>query len=163
MRIVLTILSLLLFVSCSDSTRFALLDSRKTGISFKNIIVETDSFNVMKYEYIYNGAGTGIGDLNNDGLPDIVFAGNQVKPGVYLNEGKLRFRDITTSLGEIPEQWYSSVSLADVNCDGWLDIFMTSTHEYSPEKSKDRLWINNGVRNAQYSGIYRNGGEIRNS
>ncbi|HEX2969012.1 MAG TPA: VCBS repeat-containing protein [Bacteroidales bacterium] len=150
MRILLSILTLSLLVSCSESTRFTVIDSQTTGIKFRNDIVETDSLNVMQYEYIYNGAGTGAGDLNNDGLTDIVFAGNQVKPAVYINEGNFKFKDITKNLGVIPDQWYSSVSLADVNCDGRLDIFMASTSDGDSIKSKDRLWINNGSDEGKY-------------
>jgi len=92
------------------------LNSDDTGIKFSNTIVETDSFNVMKYEYIYNGAGTGIGDLNNDGMQDIVFAGNQVSPRIYLNEGNFKFHDITGNFeGLTNNQWYSSVTIVDIN------------------------------------------------
>jgi hypothetical protein len=66
-------------ISCTQSPRFHLLSSRKTGVDFNNTIVETDSFHIMSYEYIYNGAGVGIGDLNNDGLQDL-FCREQVSP-----------------------------------------------------------------------------------
>lgn len=135
---------LALFVSCTENTMFTLLPSDRTGITFINKLTETDSLNVMSYEYIYNGGGTGVGDLNNDGLTDVVFAGNQVPPRVYLNQGNFSFRDITQNLGRIPDQWYSSVSIADVNGDGWLDIYITSTANDDPSKCKNRLWINNG-------------------
>lgn len=148
MRKALLLLPLVIICSCSSSPRFKLMDSRRTGITFNNKLTESDSLNVVKYEYIYNGAGTGVGDLNNDGLTDIVFAGNQVKPRVYLNEGNFRFRDITKNLGNIPDQWYSSVTLADINSDGWLDIYITSTANDSA-KCKNRLWINNGAKNGQ--------------
>ncbi len=87
----------ILLYSCSKPTKFELLKSGSTGINFKNTVTETDSFNLMKYEYIYNGAGVGIADLNNDGLPDIIFAGNQVSPRVYLNMGNFKFKDITAN------------------------------------------------------------------
>ncbi|MBK7133963.1 MAG: VCBS repeat-containing protein [Bacteroidales bacterium] len=136
--------------SCSKSPRFELLDSGYTGIEFNNSITESDSFNVMKYEYIYNGAGTGIGDLNNDGLQDIVFAGNQVSPRVYLNEGNLKFRDITGNLeGLSNNQWYSSITIVDINSDGLLDIYMTSTANPDPAKRKNRLWVNMGLKDGK--------------
>ena len=82
-----------LLLSCSKPTRFRLISSGHSGIDFKNQLFESDSFNVITYEYIYNGGGVGIGDLNNDGLPDIVFGANMVSPRAYLNEGNFRFRD----------------------------------------------------------------------
>jgi hypothetical protein len=108
------------------------------------VINDTDSLNIMNYEYIYNGAGTGVADLNNDGLQDIVFAGNQVSPRVYLNKGNFTFEDITQNLRGLQNQWYSSVTMADVNSDGWVDIYLTSTTYNNPEKRKNKLWINNG-------------------
>jgi len=134
------------FISCSKSPRFQLLDSKHTGVDFTNTIVETDSFHVMSYEYIYNGAGVGIGDLNNDGLQDIIFAGNQVSPRIYLNLGDFRFRDITPmAQGLTNDQWYSSVTLVDINSDGWLDFYLTSTANEDPGKCKNRLWVNQGI------------------
>ena len=146
----LLLLLVCLLISCSNSQKFKLLSSRYTGIDFKNTIVETDSFHIMSYEYIYNGAGVGIGDLNNDGLPDIIFAGNQVSPRVYLNNGNLRFRDITTNFeGLTNDQWYSGVAIVDINSDGWLDVYITSTALNDPQKCKNRLWINNGILNGR--------------
>ena len=78
-------------VSCADSTRFELLDSSYTGVTFVNEVVETDSLHVLNFEYIYNGAGVGIVDLNNDGRQDLIFTGNQVASRVYLNKGDFRF------------------------------------------------------------------------
>lgn len=135
-------------MSCSHPTKFQLLTSKQTGIDFSNTITETDSFNVMKYEYIYNGAGVGVADLNNDGLQDLIFAGNQVSPRIYLNLGHFKFKDITANFpGLSNNQWYSSVSIVDINNDGWPDIYLTSTTNRDPEKRKNRLWINNGSKN----------------
>src|SRR4030065_191233 len=106
MRKVILFLCTGLFIACGRSPRFQLMSSGETGIDFNNTITETDSFHVMSYEYIYNGAGVGIGDLNNDGLQDIVFAGNQVSPKVYLNQGNFRFRDITAGFAGLNNnQW----------------------------------------------------------
>ena len=135
------------FISCKDATKFRLIDSSKTGIDFRNTITETDSFNVITYEYIYNGAGVGAGDLNNDGLADLVFAGNQVSPRVYLNEGNFKFRDITSNFeGLTNNQWYGSVTLVDINSDRWLDVYLTSTTNPDSGKCKNRLWICQGTR-----------------
>jgi hypothetical protein len=148
MRKFLLLLYTGLFISCSESPRFQLLSSRHTGIDFKNTIVETDSFNIMTYEYIYNGAGVGIGDLNNDGLQDIIFAGNQVSTRVYLNLGNFKFKDITSNFtGLTNDQWYSGVTVVDINSDGWPDVYLTSTADKNPQKCKNRLWVNNGTKN----------------
>ncbi len=136
----------LVFISCKKQTRFRLQDPGKTGIEFGNYLTESDSFNVITYEYIYNGAGVGAGDLNNDGLPDLVFSGNQVSPRVYLNEGNFRFRDITSNFeGLTNDQWYGGVSLADVNGDRWLDVYFTSTTDPDSAKCKNKLWVCQGT------------------
>lgn len=135
-------------VSCSESPKFQLLTSKQTGITFNNTITESDSFNIMKYEYIYNGAGVGVADLNNDGLQDLIFAGNQVSTKVYLNMGKFVFRDITANFkGLTNDQWYSGVSIVDINNDGRPDVYLTSTENKDPVKRKNRLWVNNGSEN----------------
>jgi hypothetical protein len=148
MKILLILLSILSLFSCSRSPRFRLLNARLTGINFENRITETDSLNAENYEYIYNGAGVGIADLNNDGLPDIIFAGNQVSARIYLNLGKFKFRDITKNFAGLSnKQWYNGVAVTDINSDGWPDIYLTSTANNDPEKCKNRLWVNNGVQN----------------
>ena len=99
----------------------------------------------MKYEYIYNGAGVGIADLNNDGLQDIIFAGNQVSPRAYLNLGNFKFKDITSNFaGLTNDQWYSGVTIVDINSDGWPDVYMTATENADPQKRRNKLWLNNG-------------------
>lgn len=148
MRKVFILICPLLLLACSKPTKFKLLSTAETGVNFNNLIVESDSFNILKYEYIYNGAGVGVGDLNNDGLQDLIFAGNQVSTRVYLNEGNFKFRDITANFeGLSNDQWYSGVSVVDINSDGWPDVYITSTENKDSEKRKNRLWINNGAKN----------------
>jgi len=147
MKKILFLLISILFISCSESPKFTLLTSSQTGVDFRNDITETDSFNVMTYEYIYNGAGLGIGDLNNDGLQDIIFAGNHVSPRVYLNLGNFKFRDITADFkGMTSDQWYSGVTIVDINSDGLTDVYLTSTADKDSQKCRNRLWINNGIK-----------------
>ncbi|MFN8241284.1 MAG: VCBS repeat-containing protein [Bacteroidales bacterium] len=146
MKKILVPLAAILLVACSESPKFKLMDSSKTGIDFQNTITETDSFHIMSYEYIYNGAGVGVGDLNNDGLQDLVFAGNQVNSRVYLNLGNFRFRDITANFeGLTNKQWFSGVTVADFNNDGLPDIYLTATASNNPAKCRNRLWINQGI------------------
>jgi enediyne biosynthesis protein E4 len=148
MRNLFLLLLSVFLVSCSERTRFELSDPAQTGIDFQNTITQSDSFNILTYEYIFNGAGVGAGDFNNDGLSDLVFAGNQVSSRIYLNLGNFKFKDITTNFrGLTNNQWFSGVALADVNNDGWLDVYLTSTENSIREKCKNRLWINNGAVN----------------
>jgi hypothetical protein len=102
----------------------------------------------MKYEYIYNGAGVGIGDLNGDGLQDIIFAGNQVSSRIYLNQGNFKFKDITANFAGLSNnQWYNGVTVVDINNDRLPDVYLTSTESKDPQKRKNRLWINEGAKN----------------
>src|SRR5688572_7146050 len=97
----LTILSAVcLLFSCSkNSDRFQQLSSEKTGITFKNEIIESDSFNILTYEFIYNGGGVAIADFDNNGLQDIYFTGNMVSNELYLNQGHLKFNNVTEEAG----------------------------------------------------------------
>ena len=146
MRYYITALLFILIQACSGPSKFELLSPEFTGVDFSNDVAESDSFNVMIYEYIYNGAGVGIGDLNNDGLQDLVFAGNHVSTRVYLNTGSFRFRDITANFeGLTNDQWYSGVVIADINSDLLPDVYITSTKDTMPGKCRNRLWINMGL------------------
>jgi hypothetical protein len=142
--------SLLSLTSCSHSEKpvFQLLNATETGIEFINEIPENDSFNILRNEYMYNGGGVGIGDLNADGLDDLVFAGNKVSPKIYLNKGKLQFEDITASFqGGFKGHWISGVALVDINTDGWLDIYFTVTMSDQPAERRNQLWVNQGIQN----------------
>lgn len=140
------VLSAVTLFACTKSPRFQQLKADFTGVTFKNQIEESDSLNVINYEYIYNGAGVGVGDLNNDGLADLVFAGNQVPTKVYLNEGRFKFRDVTANFNGLSNnQWYSGVAIVDINSDGWLDVYLTSTANHDPAQRRNRLWVSNGA------------------
>ncbi len=97
-----------------------------SGIHFANVLTESPEVNYFTYVYAYNGGGVAAGDLNNDGLTDLYFTGNQVSDRLYLNRGALRFEDVTTrALGDAAGGgWRNGVALADVNADGWLDIYV---------------------------------------
>src|SRR6185295_9047162 len=105
--------SFILFISfivirCNNSpkTLFELLPSSHTGVDFSNTIQETDSFNILTYEYIYNGGGVAISDFNQDGLPDLFFTGNEVGNKLYINKGDFRFQDITEEAHvNVPGRW----------------------------------------------------------
>ncbi|AUC81764.1 VCBS repeat-containing protein [Lacinutrix sp. Bg11-31] len=124
---------------------FELLSSEKTGIDFNNRIQESEKVNHLYYNQIYSGAGVAIGDINNDGLPDIFFCGNQVNDRLYLNKGDFIFEDITKkSKVAINPGWSWGVTMADVNNDGYLDIYVSRNGEsMNPEDRKNLLYINN--------------------
>lgn len=137
-----------------STTLFTLLSPAETGVHFTNKLVETDSLHVLNYEYLYNGNGVGIGDFNNDGLADVFFSGNTVQNKLYLNKGKLKFEDITDKAGVMGNgTWSTGVSIADVNADGLLDIYVCHSGKLPPEKLVNELFINEGVPAGSPNGV----------
>jgi len=131
----------------SDSL-FEIVPSSDSGIDFNNKIVETDSFNILTSEYIFNGGGVAIGDFNNDQKPDIFFSGNQVSNKLYLNEGNFKFKDVSKeSKIEALNKWNTGVALADIDNDGFLDIYVCSAMLNSEEEKKNLLFIHQGLDN----------------
>ena len=124
---------------------FTYLKPSETNISFSNDIVETDNFNIITYEYLYNGGGVAVGDINNDGLDDIYFTGNTVSNKLYLNQGNFSFKDITQSAKvDGGKGFKTGVTMADVNNDGLLDIYVCKSVSTQEELRKNLLYINNG-------------------
>lgn len=148
MKKLLFLFSLLLAVaSCKKQDKlFRLLDSKQTGIDFTNTITEYDSLNILNTEFIYNGGGVGIGDLNGDGLQDLYFTGNQVENKLYLNRGQLHFEDVTQKANarQKPGQWSSGINILDLNRDGKSDLYICNTFDPNPEKRKNLLLVNQG-------------------
>lgn len=138
-----------LLSACSradEKTLFQLLPSSDTGIAFKNELTETDSFNVLSFEYIYNGAGVGVGDVNNDGLTDIFFAGNMVPSALYLNKGNFEFDDISESASIKANVWCTGVSMVDINQDGLLDVYISTIQPHvNKPPVPNLLYLNKGV------------------
>jgi hypothetical protein len=127
-----------------EQNLFSDLAPKKTGIKFKNIIRESEEFNVLNYAYLYNGGGVAIGDINNDGLPDIYFTGNLVASHLYLNKGNLKFDNITAEAGVTAEGlWNTGTTMADVNSDGFLDIYVCRSAARISDRRKNLLFINN--------------------
>jgi hypothetical protein len=115
-----------------------------TGITFENTLPETPELNIITYEYFYNGGGVGAGDFNKDGLIDLFFSSNIQQNKLFLNIGNFQFEDITKKAGiQNPPGWSTGVSVADVNGDGWLDIYVCRSGNLPPEKRKNLLYINN--------------------
>lgn len=127
----------------NESSLFKLLDPEETGIDFANIVPENDSISQFTYHYLFNGAGVGIGDINNDGLNDVFFASNSTSCRLFLNKGDFKFEDITESSGLITKQWMTGVSMIDVNNDGWLDIYVCASGASTNGLDKaNKLFIN---------------------
>ena len=145
--IYIILFSLIFSLSCKDNGNklFTSLSHKRTGIDFKNWVAESETFNVLEYGYLYNGAGVAAGDLNNDGLPDLYFSGNLTKSKLYINKGNFRFEDITEKAGfEGAGTWNTGVTMADINGDGFLDIYVCSSTDGRPDFRKNLLYINNG-------------------
>ena len=124
---------------------FTLLPSSATGISFSNDVQYTEELNVYTFRNFYNGGGVGIGDINNDGLPDIFFCGNLKSNKLYLNKGNFKFEDITDKAGLNSEGvWSTGVTFADVNGDGLLDIYVCKSGDFKGKNRSNALYINNG-------------------
>lgn len=145
--VIICLYSLILKAQKNDMRLFTLMNQKQTGISFINTITENDSLNVLKYEYLYNGAGVGVGDFNRDGLADIFFSGNTTPNKLFINVGDLRFKDITNqSAVKGNGTWSTGVSIADVNGDGWMDIYVCHSGKYDDlKKLSNELYINQGL------------------
>lgn len=145
--LLLLFMSLVLFVSCKkneNELNFVLMDPSVTGIEFNNEIKESIDFNPLNFIYIYNGAGVGVLDVNQDGLSDLYFAGNNVSSKLYLNKGNLVFEDITETAGVGTSDWATGVSIVDINADGFHDIYLCMADRNGGDKGKNKLFINQG-------------------
>ncbi len=118
----------------------------KSGIHFNNQIKEDNELNVLHYEYIYNGGGVGIGDFNNDSLPDIYFTGNMVSNKLYINKGNMQFQDVTDAAGVGGNgKWCKGASVIDINNDGLMDIYVSAAVLLPVSDRKNLLYINQGI------------------
>ena len=145
------------FMACNDETPgndsttggpaqlFHLIEPGKSGIDFVNEVADGETFNILTYRNFYNGGGVAIGDINNDSLPDLYFTANQKKNRLYLNKGNLVFEDITEKAGVGGSmEWSTGVTMADVNADGMLDIYVCNSGDVDGNHKKNELFINNG-------------------
>jgi len=139
-------LLVLSFVSCKKHTLFQQVSSSHSGIHFNNEIIESDSINPLDVVNIYNGGGVGVGDFNNDGLPDLYFSGNRVSNRLYLNKGDFEFEDITDKAGVTGAgRWGRGVAVVDINNDGLMDIYVCNTVYTDSLRRGNLLYINQGL------------------
>ncbi|HKE92458.1 MAG TPA: VCBS repeat-containing protein [Gemmatimonadales bacterium] len=154
----LCVLTAALWVGCSGVERppasappvsgrlFTLLPSSYTGVRFENRLNDTRDLNVFTYRNYYNGGGVALGDLSGDGLPEIVLSSNQGGVQLYLNEGKFQFRDVTAEAGlKSTKPWTTGVTIADVNGDGLLDLYVCHAGKADPAQRANELFINQGL------------------
>ena len=126
-----------------QNTLFNKLPPSQTGIAFKNQLTENETFNILNYLYFFNGGGVAVADLNNDGLPEIFFTANMESDKLYLNKGNMQFEDISKVAGiDLSNEWSTGVNFADVNGDGWQDIYVSTG---VLNQQQDFLFKNNGL------------------
>jgi enediyne biosynthesis protein E4 len=131
-----------------DGKLFTRLPSTYTGVAFENRLTETRERNVFTYRNFYNGGGVALGDLVGDSLPDIVLTANESGPRLLVNLGEFRFRDVTKAAGLETggDSWTTGVTLADVNGDGRLDIYLSRAGSVEPRRRANQLWISQGLQ-----------------
>jgi enediyne biosynthesis protein E4 len=136
----------ILFNACrQDSKLFHLVEPDDSGIHFSNVLPENDTLNAIKFEYLYNGAGVGVADFNNDGRADVFFAGNVNSSALYLNKGDLIFEDVSDAAGIRTSHWCTGVSIVDINRDGLLDIHVSTVHPDADKNVPNIFLINQGL------------------
>lgn len=152
----LMLLFAIALVSCAESTEetstlsthkaalFSKVPSDQSNITFTNKAIGNNEIGIFNYDYFYNGGGVAVGDLNNDGLQDIIFSGNSVDNTIYLNKGNFVFEDITDKSGIQSQKWTTGITLVDINNDGWLDIYFCNSGPFETgTQTANQLYINN--------------------
>ena len=141
------VLVLFTITSCGNNKTeqlplFILMDS--AGINFKNNVVDNKTDNSFNFRNFYNGGGVATGDLNNDGLPDVMMTSNMGDNKLYLNKGNFKFEDISLQAGlKQDSMWSTGVTFVDINNDGWLDIYICNSGHINDGNRKNKLYINN--------------------
>lgn len=129
----------------AQTTQFTQLPAAQTGVAMHLDLQETATMNVLLYQYLYNGGGVAAGDVDGNGYCDLFFTGNAGQDRLFLNQGNMRFTDATKASGILPPHgWSSGVTMADVNADGFLDIYVCKSGQFSTRDRHNQLYINNG-------------------
>ncbi|MCO6477247.1 MAG: VCBS repeat-containing protein [Phaeodactylibacter sp.] len=128
-----------------EETLFQKVDAQSSGLDFRNDITENEEFNIIKLEYLYNGGGVAVADFNQDGRYDLFFTGNMVPNRLYLNQGGLKFKDVSQTAGIGGEgRWKSGVAVTDINLDGWPDLYVCATISADSNQRRNMFFINQG-------------------
>lgn len=144
-KILISVLVILACACKSEKRQFKLIDDKESGIDFINRVEDSKKASILDYLNFYNGGGIAVGDINNDSLPDIFFVGNLEKNALYLNKGNMQFEDITKNAGVGGKSdWNTGAAMADVNGDGWLDIYVMAVIGISGFEGHNELYINQG-------------------
>jgi len=133
----------------SSEALFKRIPGKTSGMNFTNELKEDPEGkeNILSYEYFFSGAGVSVGDVNKDGKPDVFLTSNQGENKLFINEGGMKFKDVTSVSGLKKKGWSSGTTMADVNGDGNLDIYVCQAGDmnvYDSESRENQLWINNG-------------------
>ncbi len=153
----LAMIGCMALLSCSQkSVLFEEISPEESGLKFNNLITENEELNVLNYEYIYNGGGVGIGDFNNDSLPDIYFTGNRTSNKLFLNKGNLKFEDITEQAGVTGNgKWSKGASIIDINNDGLMDIYVCAAVLPDSNARKNLLYVNQGMNGSTNIPVFK--------
>jgi hypothetical protein len=155
MKKLILALTLVLWLSCESKESngpvayegpllFERLTVERTGLDFANVVTNDDDYNIFMYRNFYNGGGVGIGDINNDGLPDVYLTANMGPNKLFLNRGNWKFEDISATAGvEQTNKWSTGVAMVDINADGWLDIYVCNAGFLKNSDQKNSLFLNN--------------------
>ncbi len=147
-RISILVILLLSGYSCDKEENtyfFELVPHNKTGVNFQNKLKDTPELNILTYLYYYNGAGVASGDFNNDGLEDLYFVANQGKNEFYLNQGNLKFKEVSSEALTDAEGWSTGVTTVDINNDGLLDVYVCKVGGYLGLQGGNKLFVNQGI------------------
>ena len=150
MKFQFTWLLIVLFLASCEKKKhlFIKIPASESGLNFINKIAENEKENFTEFSYVYNGGGVAVGDINSDGLPDLYFSGNQTGDKLFLNKteknGQIKFEDITQSAHIKQGGWSTGVTMADVNADGKLDIYVCKSGVHGAKSRENQLYINQG-------------------